>query len=215
MPAPAKFLFDLDFAAKAAPPDTLPLAEHHARLAEAESAGYAKGFAAGQAEARAETARKLALALEKITERIERIGNGLTGIEARLEAEAVDVAVAVARKLAPTLIAREPLGEIAALVTECVRHLTAAPHIAIRVSDALYDSAQAQLTDIAGRLGFQGRLVILADPELAEGDCRVEWADGGITRDRAATEAAVADTVGRFVTARLAAAGTIAKGEQQ
>ena len=41
-----------------------------------------------------------------------------SAVETRLEAEAVEVAVAVARKLAPELIAREPLAEIAALAAE-------------------------------------------------------------------------------------------------
>ena len=32
--------------------------------------------------------------------------------------------------------------------------------------------------------GFEGRLVVLAEPEIAPGDCRIEWADGGVVRDQ-------------------------------
>ncbi len=52
--------------------------------------------------------------------------------------------------------------------------------------------------------GFEGRMVITADAALGSGDCRVEWADGGINRDRAATEAAIAEVVTRYITARSA-----------
>jgi flagellar assembly protein FliH len=39
----------------------------------------------------------------------------------------------VARKLAPTLIAREPFAEILALASDCFRQLISAPHIVVRV----------------------------------------------------------------------------------
>ena len=42
-----------------------------------------------------------------------------------METEAVEVAVAVARKLCSELIAREPLGEITALVADCFSYLVA------------------------------------------------------------------------------------------
>ena len=37
---------------------------------------------------------------------------------------------------------------------------------------------------------------------MAPGDCRIEWADGGLVRDRAATEAAIGEAVSRYVAAR-------------
>ena len=46
--------------------------------------------------------------------------------------------------------------------------------------------------------------MVLAEPEIALGDCRIEWADGGIVRDRAATEAAIGEAVGRYLGARPA-----------
>ena len=94
------------------------------------------------------------------------------------------------RKLAPALIAREPLAEIEALATGIFRQLLASPHVVVRVSDKLYDAARVKLEEIAQQTGFEGRLVMLAEPDIAEGDCRIEWADGGVTRDRAAARSA-------------------------
>jgi flagellar assembly protein FliH len=104
--------------------------------------------------------------------------------------------------LAPELIAREPFAEIAALATDCFRHLIAAPHIVVRVNENLYTSAREQLDRLASQSGFAGRLVILSEPDIAEGDCRIEWADGGVVRTRAEIEAAIAETVGRFLAGR-------------
>jgi flagellar assembly protein FliH len=128
----------------------------------------------------------------------------LSGIEQRVEAEAVEVAIATGRKLSAELIAREPFAEIEALAAGCFRDLVATPHVVVRINDALYAEAQTKLSDIARQTGFEGRLLILAEPDIAVGDCRIEWADGGMTRDQAKTEAQIDETVKRFVVARRA-----------
>jgi flagellar assembly protein FliH len=133
---------------------------------------------------------------------VTALGQSLGAIEARLEAEAVEVALSVARKLAPELIAAEPFAEIAALATSCFRQLIGAPHVVVRIAEGVYDVAHTKLEEIARMQGFVGRLVVLAEPSLALGDCRIEWADGGLSRDRAATEAVIVDAVGRYVSAR-------------
>jgi flagellar assembly protein FliH len=210
-----KFLFDTDFAAGPKPKSAISLDEHARLLADAETRGYRNGFAAGEAEARAETARRLATAFEQASETLKTMAGGLAGIEARLEAEAVDVAVAAARKLAPALIAREPFAEIAALVADCFRQIVAAPHLAVRVNENLYASAREQLDQLARQAGFEGRIVLLSEPDIAEGDCRIEWADGGLVRVRADTESAIAEAVARFVAARQDTAHDSVKGEEQ
>jgi flagellar assembly protein FliH len=201
MTAPSKFMFDLDFAAPKVA-NTLPLADHHRLVTEAETRGYGKGFSAGQQEAEAQTARKLAQVLDRIGQTLGTIVGGLTAIESRLEAEAVEVASAVARKLATELVAREPLVEIERLVRDCFRQLSATPHVVVRVSEDLYPHIVEKLDGIANESGYQGRLVVLAEPDIRDGDCRIEWADGGVIRDTARTEAAIAENVGRFVAAR-------------
>jgi flagellar assembly protein FliH len=215
MAAPSRYLFDVDFSPGPKPTTTIALSEHKTKLAEAEAQGYRNGFQAAEAEMRADTTRRLAAVLEQMSGMLEAVAQGLSGIESRLEAEAVDVAFAVGRKLAPALIAREPLAEIDALVSENFRHLVASPHIAVRVGEALYEPARERLEAVAVQCGFTGRLLILADPDIAEGDCRVEWADGGVTRDRAAVEAAISETVDRFVAAGRSLADGLLKGAEQ
>ncbi|MGB6760386.1 MAG: flagellar assembly protein FliH, partial [Xanthobacteraceae bacterium] len=62
--------------------------------------------------------------------------------------------------------------------------------------------AKGQIEEIARANGFDGRLAIVSDESLAPGDCRVEWADGGIVRDHTATASAIDETVARYITAR-------------
>jgi flagellar assembly protein FliH len=198
----AKYMFDEDFASGEKP--TITLVEAERRRADAESAAHRKGFAAGQAQAQSEANQRAAAALALIADGLARLDGALTGIEGRLETEAVEVAVAVAAKLAPELIAREPFAEISALATECFHHLVTTPHIVVRIGAEIYETAKDRLEEIARARGFDGRLVVKPDAAMAPGDCRIEWADGGISRDSAATLSAIDDVVGRYVAARTA-----------
>lgn len=204
MTARAKYLFDVDFGAGAASekPNTLSLDAHEAAVTAARAQGFREGFSAAQAEARSDAAGITATALARIASGVAVLGPVLHDIEGRLEAEAVEVAVAIAKKLAPTLIDREPLAEIAALVAGCLAHLTDAPHVVVRVNVAVYPEARERLEALVRAHGFEGRLVVLAEPEIEPGDCRVEWADGGMVRDRAAIEQSVGDAVNRYLAAR-------------
>jgi len=203
MRAPAKFLFDVDFTNGGdSAPNTITRAELALKLAEAETAAYRNGFAAAEVQAKADEQRRLAAALERIAEGLAHLGRSTQALEAKFETEAVDVAVAVAKKLAAALIAREPLAEIAALTVECLRHLVTAPHVAVRVNDGFYDDAAAELNKLAAAGGFDRRLVILADPEIEPGDCRIEWADGGIKRDYHEIETEIGQSVRRYLQAR-------------
>src|SRR5664280_2875103 len=204
MKSTAKYMFDEDFATGEKP--TITLVEAERRRADAEAQAHRKGFAAGQAQAQNEVAQRTAAALALIADGLERLDRALTGIEVRLETEAVEVAVAVAAKLAPELVAREPFAEISALVTECFHHLVTAPHVVVRIGADIYETAKDKLEEIARARGFEGRLMVLCEPTMAPGDCRIEWADGGVARDRAATLATIDDVVARYVAARTSSA---------
>ena len=193
--APAKFLFENDFTAGGDGKPSVPLAEHAQKLKEAEASAYARGFEQAMREATTDAEQRTAATLERIAGMLEGLRGSLEAVEARLETEAVEVAVAVASKLAPELVAREPLAEMAALATNCFRHLVATPHVAVRVNDALHAGASAKLDEIVRRCGLESRLVVLAEPDIAPGDCRIEWADGGITRNQAAVTAAIDQAV--------------------
>ena len=203
MAAPAKFLFDMDFStpdkARERPATPSEIAQ---KIAAAEARAYRNGFDAAQREAKAESDRRAALALEELGIAIKAIATGFSGIEARMEPEAVDVAVAVARKLCNALIAAEPLGEITGLVRDCFSHLVATPHLVVRINDTLYEPAHERIERLAKQSGFEGRLVILAEPEIENGDCRIEWADGGVVLERAAIDAKINEFVGRYMASR-------------
>jgi flagellar assembly protein FliH len=68
------------------------------------------------------------------------------------------------------------------------------PHLAVRVNDALVEEVDGLIQKVARECGFEGRLLVLGEPEIALGDVRFEWADGGVTRQRARIDEALAQT---------------------
>jgi flagellar assembly protein FliH len=202
MAAPAKFLFDMDFSAPDRRERPATPAEVAQKIAAAEARAYRDGYDAALREAKVESDRRAATALEAIGVAIKGIAARFSGIESRMETEAVDVAIAVARKLAGDLIDHEPLGEVTALVSDCFAQLVSAPHLVVRINDSLYEAAQTRIEALAKQSGFTGRLVILAEPNIQTGDCRIEWADGGVVRERATIEAKINELVGRYIASR-------------
>ena len=82
-----------------------------------------------------------------------------------------------------------------------------APHIVVRVNEGLYAAAREKIDDIARAHAFAGRLVMLGEPNIAAGDCRIEWADGGVHRDTGAADRVIGEAVARYISARRNFAG--------
>lgn len=205
MGAPAKFLFDLDFSNPPVRADTVNAAESARRISEAEARGNSAGYLAGQADAQAETVRRGAIALEDIACGIQQVFGRLSDAEKQIESQAIEIALAAARKLCQELTNREPFAEMMALIADCLRHQTRTPHLVIRINDSLYEDARVRIETLAKQSGFEGRLVILADPDIVSGDCKIEWADGGVVTDRSATDAKITELVGRYMASRKTA----------
>jgi flagellar assembly protein FliH len=122
--------------------------------------------------------------------------------EAEQEALTQEMAKAVAtmaRKLLPAFARKHGVAEIEGLVAECLGRLHEEPRIVVRVNDEVLDPVRQRLDALAATLGFAGRFVLLAADDIAPGDARVEWADGGVERDTARGWQEIETAVQRFI----------------
>lgn len=162
-------------------------------LQEAEERGFARGVGEGQQRTQAQTEARLAAALERLAEGAAQLIGAADRRQADLEREALAFAVALARKLAGDALAAEPLAAIAEAARDAFQHLRGVPHLVVRVNEGLVEPVDALIQRIARERGFEGRLVVLGEPDIARADVRLEWADGGVIRDQARIEEAVAE----------------------
>jgi flagellar assembly protein FliH len=175
----------------------ITLAEHEKLLAMTAAAARQEGFAAGKAEGDDDAAAQLARALEQVAMALEMLRSDLDGIQAQASDEAIRFGHGVAAKLAGRLMDDAPLALIEDAARRIFEDLRGQPHVAVRVADGLLDAARERMQAIARERGFEGRLIVMGEPEIAAGDVRIEWADGGIVRDRAAAEMRMTEAVAK------------------
>ena len=211
MTNPSKFLFNMDFAAPeepevVVPPEPeipmIPVADHERLLADAKAKAFEEGRVQALQDLQTKQETLLTAEVNRLVDVVGQVIETLDDQMAVRENDAVSLAFLVARRLCAHLIARQPLAETVALVSECLGPLRKAPHLVIRIAEQDIDALKVQVDPIVHEKGFDGRLVILGEPEIERGDCHIEWADGGIKRDRKALESEIDASIKTYLRAR-------------
>jgi flagellar assembly protein FliH len=208
MVTPLKFNFDTGFAMPGASKDNEP-EEVTFTLQEMEQAkekAYQDGHAAALAEALSLTENQIAGELQLLISQLGDMNKELGDKVKQIRAEAGRLALQIAGKLSPALIAKSPLAETQSLLDECLSHLSAAPHIVIRINEDLVKQLRKRVDGYIAERGFDGKIMILGEPDKPKGDCKIEWADGGIERDQMAMKKTIANAVERHILAMQAPA---------
>ncbi|WP_208997115.1 FliH/SctL family protein [Roseibium denhamense] len=213
MTNPSKFLFNMDFSEPEEPEVVAPPAPEIPMIAVSEHKkllknAKAEAFEEGRKKALQDLQTKQeTLLTEEVGRLVEAVGGVLKTLDEHqsgAEQDAISLAFLVARRLCAHLIARQPLAETIALVSECLGPLRKAPHLVIRIAEKDVEALRAQVDPIIHEKGFEGRLVILGEPDLSRGDCHIEWADGGIKRDRKVLEGEIDASIRSYLKARQA-----------
>jgi flagellar assembly protein FliH len=193
-----KFTFDTEFAqkndgasgaARARQKKTMTLAEIETLRTEARAEGTAAGqvrAAEAVAAATSDAANALQMVLQRSHADIETV-----------RAEAARLALAAARALARAALDALPSSEVEAALRESLHQAIGEPRVVLRASPAVAEALQPRISEIAHEEGYEGRIMISADPAISRTDCRIEWRGGGASRSEAALEAALTDVITR------------------
>jgi len=173
-------------------------ADMQAAIEAARRQGEEAGIAKGRAEIEARHNRRLAQALAAVSAALDKItGSHCEAVDRTRTA--IELALAIARKLHPALAARQGLLEVEAALDECLKTLKKEPRLAAYLSPDLLDPVRAQLEQMITNAGFEGRVVLIGDETMGGGDCRIEWADGGVERDAAKIWQEIEAALDRFL----------------
>lgn len=205
MASKAKFLFDVPFDgtrpkvernyAPKAPPPKFSAEEVDA----ARAAAFAEGEAAGRQAAYGEHQQNLEQALRSIAQQLAGIAAGQEHARIAASAEATELAVAIARKLAGRLIERQPLDQVEALVLRCMDDMRDEPRLVIRAAEPVVQQLDAKIDQLVAQSGFGGKVALVPDETMALTDCRINWADGSAERRQTALEQEVDQAVERYL----------------
>lgn len=150
------------------------------QILDLQSAAHASGFMAGKSAMHAQIEQESSECLQEITAQYEAVCGQVNQHMTLIRAQAAELALAIASKLTPALIAREPYAEIEALFKACVSGLTAEPRIVIRAREELVQELKTRIEDAAHQAGYSGRIVIIGAADSQSPLCLIEWADGGV-----------------------------------
>jgi flagellar assembly protein FliH len=170
-----------------------------AQLEAAREEGYIKGHTAALEEAAKTDSHVSAEALRTIAQAIDGLDDSRAAHERALERQAVRLALSITRRLLPAMGEAVAAKEIESLVSRALGDLMDQPRLFVRVNGAVADTMRSALRDLQVTSGYEGRVVVRPDNTMAQGDCRLEWGEGGIERDTDRLWAEVEAAVGRHL----------------
>ena len=182
MTQPAKFTFDLDLAKSTRTSKLMEQRDIDLLISQAKEQGYAEGLAAGQTSIESQTNQQIAAAAEQVAAQGQQFLTALDNAQAHHLTTATTLAASAGKKLATHLMDKFPLDEIDALLKDCLSTLGKTAHLVVRCNDQLSDRVKPIAEQYAHQAGYEGRLIIMGEPDIAPGDCRIEWSDGGLAR---------------------------------
>lgn len=176
------------------PPPAIYTEEQGAQMvADAEKRGHEQGYAEGHKQGYDDAHQQIMASLEKavgdveseIAEKLSQIDEQQKRANARINEDAIHVALGIVRKLAPAWSKQYQLTEIEDIVRQCLANLFDVPKVMIKVHPDLEKDVSIAVERIAISRGFSGKVIVVGEPDVAAGDCQVSWGDGTAVRDTA------------------------------
>jgi len=162
-------------------------ADHAGELARAR----ADGFDAGLTQARGERGAALLAAVDALGCMLEMADERVAALTISLTQDATQVALAAAELLAARAVDARPAAAIDEAIGRVLKQVARGQELLVRVHPDLVEEVE-QL--VAVRQAADRRrlhLQVAPDAQLARGDARIDWDQGGLSLDAAARAAAV------------------------
>ncbi|MEQ8397717.1 hypothetical protein [Thalassobaculum sp.] len=167
------------------------------QLEQAKVEAHAAGRQEGMDDAMAGIEQQIARTMDATFSRLPKVFEEHAAWTKAMEVDALRLAVALMRKLAPELSRNSELPEVERIIREAFGFLTEQPKVMIRVAPTLEEALRDKVALMASRVGYEGQVVLVGDPELPTDDCRVSWQAGAVERSLDDTWDQIDQIVGR------------------
>ena len=167
------------------------------QIADMKKEAYDKGYAEGRASVDTEQSDKQ-LSIQKDQTSLQKVQNELLTemihkanvIVERLqdtlkeqEDEIRRVALAISKKILPMFVSRFGTDDITAIVSHTLQEMKREPRIVVKLNEADFEALNDKLQTMAQEQAFHGKLIVISDEKIQQGDCLVEWAEGGAEKN--------------------------------
>ena len=152
------------------------------QMRQARQEAFEKGLEQGREEMRGAIENTANLVLDHIAIRLE-------GMAAEQEKQfhaaqelAVRTSAAIMKKCWPQIVQQLGLDSVERTIRQAMEYNADEMRIVVRVHDTMLDAIVQRLDRIKEQQAFAGKVIVLSDDSVIAGDCKVEWADGGMER---------------------------------
>jgi len=171
------------------------LADARAAWEEEAKAREAAAFEAGKADALNSIEQQTLALVQAMNAQLLTLAEQRSTLEKTMAEASVDLATLAATKIADILVERGPGRLVAETVLNALPLVIGEARIVVRLAEPLVDHIKSRMDEMALEAGFTGKVVLLGDERIAPGDCRIEWANGGIQRRAADIKAEIIKTI--------------------
>lgn len=202
MNQPAKYMFDNPFDTNVDPVEQ----EEAEREAERQRS-FEDGYRAGEEDALNKLEADILGSIETLISGYKQANVDFDSDLQKARNEAVEIAVAVAKKLSGKLVEQYPLDELAAFLEKTVQEIGQEvgqeTNLIVRVAETLVSDVEARIGIVQASSSIPTRITVEGSKRIAPGAGQVEWRDGSISRAPEIMSDMVDDAVSKFLSSRL------------
>ena len=144
--------------------------------------GQAEGHNAAWNEAMASVEKQTADNLELILEQLRALAPVAVETAEKSYAAAVELAMAVCRKVVPTLCKEHAADEIRLLLEKNFHFLKEEPKITVRLNPSMADAVRPYIADLVKKESFAGKVAVVRDESIPAGNGKSGGKHGGVGR---------------------------------
>lgn len=138
--------------------------------------GYERGFKSAQSGVEAETDTLL----NEINQKLIALVTEREQLSAEFEQQALDVAVAVIRKMVPSLQADNAAELVSQFIADNFNNFKQEAKLSFYIHPDIISYVQEKIAKLANSYDFEGKIALHKAPDLAKNECRIEWENGGV-----------------------------------
>jgi flagellar assembly protein FliH len=150
-----------------------------------------QAYADGEHSETAKAAAVQADAVRAVASQMQLILSRLETESETLRSQSAQLALAAASKLAGAAIAGNASEAIAGFCASVMKDLRGEPRFNVHCAEAIAGPVAEILEKTATDAGFDGAIIVRANPEITGADCRLEWGAGSVERSQADIEARI------------------------
>lgn len=160
-----------------APP---PLVHTENEMEAAKAEAFQRGVQHGLDEAKKGLESVLVDLIDRALQSVHVLLQNETARMHGMQETALRTTMASLKKFWPELLKNGGMAVCEKVLRETISTYPDETRIVIRVHDSLLDAVIQRLPQIKEQEAFNGKVIVIAESTLLPGDCKVEWADGGL-----------------------------------